>query len=123
MYLMYITELLFTTVDDPIIIINNILKILPSENKYIMTVVENIIHPIYKYTILAKIEIKTMININNHIIKNLPNDFKNYEKPFYNYTNIEHLKGYLIKKLLEKKNYYQITCNYSTSVDKELFFY
>ena len=120
---MYITELLITSIDDPIIIINNILKILPSENKYLMTVVDSMIHPSYKYTILAKIEIKTMININNHIIKNLPDDFKHYEKPFYNYDNIEGLKGYLIRELLEKKNFYQINSRYTTTVDRKLFFY
>ena len=95
---------------------------MPDHINYIISVEEQIIHPSYKYTVLSKIKIKSLIKLADHIKKNLPHNFTIYDKFFYNYTSIEALKLHLIKKLLEKKNMYQITTTYTSRIDKDILF-
>lgn len=119
---MYITEILMTSMENSEMIINNILKLLPNHINYIILVEYQITHPIYKYTVLSKIKIKSLTKLADHIKKNLPYDFIIYDKFFYNYTSIEALKSHLIKKLLERKNMYQITTTYTSRIDKDILF-
>lgn len=119
---MYITEILMTSMEDPELIISDILKLLPNHINYILSTEEQIIHPSYKYNILTKIKIRSLIKLAEHIKKKLPEDFTIYDKFFYNYNTIEALKLHLVKKLLERKNMYQITTTYTSRVDKDILF-
>lgn len=120
--LMYITEILMTSMENSEMIINNILELLPNHINYILSVDSQIIHPSYKYTILSKIKVRSLIKLSEHIKKNLPKNFTIYDKFFYNYPSIEALKLHLVKKLLERKNMYQITTTYTSKVDKDILF-
>ena len=119
---MYITEILMTSMDSSEIIINNILELLPNHINYILSVDSKIIHPSYKYNILTKIKIKSLVKLAEHIKKHLPKNFSIYDKFFYNYTSIEALKLHLVKNLLERKNMYQIKTTYTSMVDKDILF-
>ena len=119
---MYITEILMTSIEEPEVIIKNILKLLPNHIKYIVTLDSKLTHPSYNYTILVKIKIKSLVKLDDHIRKNLPKNFNIYDKFFYNYSSIEALKSHLIKKLLERKNMYQITTTYTSKVNRDILF-
>lgn len=119
---MYLTQILMTSIKDPELIISDILKLLPNHIKYILSIEEQLIHPSYNYNILTKINVRSLIKLAEHIKKNLPKNFSIYDKFFYSYSNIEALKFYLIKKLLDNKNMCQITTTYTSKVDKDILF-
>tara|TARA_B110000908_G_C10263041_1_gene460835 strand:- start:1722 stop:2081 length:360 start_codon:yes stop_codon:yes gene_type:complete len=119
---MYLTEILITSCEDPTVIINNIMKKLPPHQKYNLKVISKLIHPIYKYIILCQINIESLINLSTHIKKYISSDFSFYNKPFYNYTNIESLKLYLINQLLNKNQFYQIKSMYTSRINKDLLY-
>jgi len=119
---MYTTDIILTSLNNNCIqLITDLINQFYINDIFKIYQKNELIHKSTQYTIISHLEIKTKKNIQNTLKKLIAKTHQPYPSNYYNFTSFEQLKSFLIKKLLNKNQYYQIHSKYSSKVDPDFY--
>ena len=119
---MYTTDIILTSLNNNCIqFISDLIDNSDIKQLFKIKQKQLILHRTTNYSIISHLEIITKQSIEKQLNNILMKHFEHYPNQFYHITDMEQLKMFLINKLFQKKEYYQIYSKYNSKVDVDFY--